>query len=161
MFRPEGLEYRGGTWDRIYDALQKEYPIEARITRVTWENNTPVWELDLEVARGLVPSSETGLESHELMQKFTGQKVFVKVKGVDKKAGIVVCSRREAVADTREELLKHLKVGQELDAVIRVVTPKRITVDIGGGVLGGFAPGQCHQKQGFKAERAFRARSAG
>ena len=135
MFRPEGLEYRGGTWDRIYDALQKEYPIEARITRVTWEHNTPVWELDLEVARGLVPSSETGLESHELMQKFTGQKVFVKVKGVDKKAGIVVCSRREAVADTRVELLKHLKVGQELDAVIRVVTPKRLTVDIGGGVL--------------------------
>ena len=135
MLRPGGLEYRGGAWDRLYDAMQKGYPIEARITRVTWETDLPVWELDLEVARGLVPSSETGLGNPALMPKFTGQKVLVKVKGIDKNAGIVACSRREAVADAREQLFKYLKVGQDVDAVIRVVTPKRLVVDIGGGVL--------------------------
>lgn len=135
--RPEGFEYRGGAWDRLYDAMQREYPIEARIVRVTWENNLPVWELDLDVVRGLVPPSETGLgnDAPSLMQKFTGQKVFIKVKDIDKNSGIAACSRREAIADARERLFEILGEGQKIDAVVRVVSPKQITVDIGGGVL--------------------------
>lgn len=135
--RPEGFEYRGGALDKLYDAMQWEYPIEARIVRVTWENNLPVWELDLDVVRGLVPSSETGLgdDALALMQKFTGQKVLVKVKGIDKNSGIAACSRREAIADAREKLFEALKEGQKVDAVVRVVNPKKLLVDIGGGVL--------------------------
>lgn len=135
--RPEGLEYHGGALDKLYDAMQRGYPIEARIVRVTWENNLPVWELDLDVVRGLVPSSETGLgdDAPSLMQRFTGQKVFVKVKGIDKNSGIAACSRREAIADAREKLFEFLNKGQKIDAVVRIVKPKQLLVDIGGGVL--------------------------
>lgn len=155
MIRPEGLEYRGGSWDRLYDAMQKGYPVEARVVRVTWENDLPVWELDLEVARGLVPSSETGLGNPALMQKFTGQKVLVKVKGIDKAAGIAACSRREAVADAREKLFRQLKVGQDLDAVIRVVTPKQLLVDIGGGVLVAMPRSAATRRKAFRLDELF------
>ncbi|WP_449241453.1 30S ribosomal protein S1 [Desulfoscipio gibsoniae] len=137
LLKPEGLEYHGGALDRLYDAMQREYPIEARIVRVTWEDNQPLWELDLDVLRGLVPPSETGLgdDAPFLMQRFTGQKVFVKVKGIDKNAGIAACSRREAIADAREKLFEILQVGQKIDAVVKVVKPKQLLIDIGGGVL--------------------------
>ena len=155
MLRPEGLEYRGGSWDRLYDAMQKGYPIEARITRITWESDSPVWELDLEVARGLVPASETGLDNPALMQKFTGQKVLVKIRGIDKNAGIAACSRLEAVADSREKLFKYLKVGQDVDAVVRVVTPRQIMVDIGGGVLVGVPRAAATRRKSFRLNDLF------
>lgn len=137
LLKPEGLEYHGGALDRLYDAMQREYPIEARIVRVTWEDNQPVWELDLDALRGLVPLSETGLgdDASSLMQRFTGQKVFVIVKGIDKDSGIAACSRREAIADAREKLFEILQVGQKIDAVVKVVKSKHLLVDIGGGVL--------------------------
>jgi len=137
LLKPEGLESRVGSWDSLYDAMHKEYPIEARIGRVTWVDDLPVWVLDLEVGSGHVTSSETGLGDNAvtLMQKFTGQKVFVKVKSIDKKAGVIKCSRREAIADAREKLFGYLEVNQELDAVVKVVTPKELLVEIGGGVL--------------------------
>ncbi|TEB04751.1 30S ribosomal protein S1 [Pelotomaculum schinkii] len=137
LLRPEGYEYRGGAMDKLYDAMQREYPIEAMIVRVTWENNLPVWELDLGVVRGLVPSSETGLgnDAPALMQKFTGQKVSVKIKGIDKNAGIAACSRREAIADAREKMFDVLREGQRIEAVVKIINPKQLLVDIGGGVL--------------------------
>ncbi len=137
LLRPEGFEYRGSALDRLYDAMQREYPIEAMIVRVTWEDDLPVWELDLDVVRGLVPPSETGLgnDAKSLMQKFTGQKIYVKVKAIDKNSGIAACSRREAIADAREKMFESLREGQKLDAVVKVVNNKDLLVDIGGGVL--------------------------
>ncbi|MCL6560262.1 MAG: 30S ribosomal protein S1 [Firmicutes bacterium] len=157
MLRPEGYEYRGGALDRLYDAMQREYPIEARIVRVTWENNLPVWELDLGAARGLVPPSETGLgeEAPNLMQKFTGQKVFVKVKGIDKNSGIAACSRREAIADARVKLFEVLREGQKLDAVVRVVTPRQLLVDIGGGVLVNVPRAAATRSRAFRLSELF------
>ncbi|MFZ5633205.1 MAG: S1 RNA-binding domain-containing protein [Bacillota bacterium] len=155
MLRPEGLEYRGGAWDRLYDAYQKEYPIEARISRVTWENDNPVWILDLDVAKGYVLSSETGLGDAALIQKFTGQIVFVKIKKINKKSGIVTCSRREAIADAREELFKQLKVGQEVNAVVRVITPKHLLVDVGGGVLVNVPRSAATKRRAFRLNEIF------
>jgi len=158
LLKPEGFEYRGGVMDRLYDAMQRESVIEARIVRVTYVDDRPVWELDLDVVRGLVPSSETGLgeDTNSLMQRFTGQMVFVKVKSIDKDSGIAACSRREAIADARERLFETLQAGQKIDAVVKVVKPKRLLVDIGGGVLVDVPRAAATRSSAFRLYELFR-----
>jgi small subunit ribosomal protein S1 len=64
-----------------------------------------------------------------------GQVIPVKIKGMDRQAGLVACSCREALADVKEQLFDLLREGQVIDAVVRVVFLKTLHVDIGGGYL--------------------------
>ncbi|BAF60660.1 hypothetical RNA-binding protein [Pelotomaculum thermopropionicum SI] len=143
LFKPEGFTQPVDRLEELFFAKERGYPVEGTVSRVTWVDERPVWELDLDGATGLVPASETGLDDVSLMPRYVGQKVNVIVKGIDRQAGIVACSRREAVANALEKFFDEVKEGMVIPAAIKAVLPRdevsglpeRLVVDVGGGVL--------------------------
>lgn len=148
LIKPEGFQIEADPWEVLHNASEKEHTLEAQVTRITWPNGSPVWELaftglgiEMDGIRGLVPASETGLPSKDIMPRFVGQVVRVKVKGLQKDEGLVACSRLEAVAEAQKVLFENVKEEQIIDCVVRAVLhrsdgkPPRLIVDVGGGVL--------------------------
>lgn len=129
----------------MWSAKERGIPVSATVERVVWPEtlNTSVWEIDLDGVKGVVPLGETGLADAGLMPRFVGQKILVKIKGMDKENRVAACSRREVIADAQERLFKTLKQGMIIDAVVKAILPAdpvngrppRLVVDIGGGVL--------------------------
>lgn len=147
MIKPEGFKIEADPWEVLHGYCERQQSVDALVTRITWPNGSPVWELaftglgiETDGIRGLVPSSETGLPK-DLMTRFVGQAVRVKIKGFQKDEGLVACSRNEAVAEAQGVLFEKVKEGQIIDCVVRAVLPKserkppRLIVDVGGGVI--------------------------
>ncbi|WP_035106696.1 hypothetical protein [Desulfovirgula thermocuniculi] len=146
MLKPEGYTPKADTFEYLYHAKERGLAIEAEVAGVAYPNGSPAWLLTfpgLDGARGLVPASETGLGSPQLMPRFVGQKIRVKVKGLDRESGLAACSRREVVAEAEERLKAELRPGQVIEALVRAVLPRdrengkpaRLLLDVGGGVL--------------------------
>ena len=143
--KPEGYEITADRWEYLYQAKERGIPVEAVVEKVTWpENlNTAMWEIDLGGVKGVVPSSESGLEDASLMTRFVGQKILVKIRGMDKENRVAACSRREVIADAQERLFAALKPDMVIDCVVKAVLPPdpvsgkpaSLVVDVGGGVL--------------------------
>lgn len=144
--KPEGYEVVADRWEYLWQAKERGAAVEAVVEKVTWPDmlNTAVWELDLgDGVKGVVPSSETGLADAGLMTRFVGQKIYVKVKALDKENRVAACSRREVIADAQEKLFAALKPDMVIDAVVKAVLPpdpvngkpSSLILDIGGGVL--------------------------
>lgn len=143
--KPEGFEVVADRWEYLWQAKERGIPVEAVVEKVTWPENldTAMWEIDLGGVKGVVPSSETGLVDTSLMTRFVGQKILVKIKGMDKENRVAACSRREAIADAQERLFKALKPDMVIDCVVKAVLPPdpvngkppALVVDVGGGVL--------------------------
>lgn len=144
--RPEGYIPGIDPMEFLFQARERDLVLEAQVAAVDYPNNIPTWILifpGLDGVKGYVPASETGLPSRELVRRFVGQTVRVKVKGIDRANGIVACSRQEAVAAAATKLLPELAANPDtvLDAVVRAVLPRedgvspRLLVDVGGGVL--------------------------
>ncbi|MEW5763235.1 MAG: 30S ribosomal protein S1 [Bacillota bacterium] len=127
----------------MHQAKERGLVLDASVVALDFPDNIPTWVLafdGLDGVKGLVPASETGLPDKDLMPRFVGQQIRVKVKGVDRANGLAACSRREAVAEAAAKLLPALAENPEqvLDAVVRCVVPgnpPRLLVDVGGGVL--------------------------
>lgn len=129
----------------LFQAKEKGLALEALVGALDFPNGTPTWVLtfpDLDGMKGLVPASEAGVPK-ELMPRFVGQEVRVKVKGVDRENGLAACSAREAMAEAAEKLLPVLVEDPERiwGATVRCVVPgkdgapPKLLVDVGGGVL--------------------------
>jgi len=142
MIKPEGYEQTADRQEFIWIAKEKGFTVEGTIEKVTWPDtlNTCVWELNLgDGVKGVVPASETGMDI-SLMPRFVGQKVLVKIKGIDGETKIAACSRLEALADAQERLFKTLKEEQVIDCIVKAVAPNAegkpcLHVDVGGGFL--------------------------
>lgn len=147
VIKPEGYVAVADPWEVIHDAYERGQTMEAYVTRVTWPDGvSPVWEVTFPALngsgiRGLVPASESGLADKSLMQRFAGQIVRVKIKGIRKEDGMVACSRNEAVSEAQTAVFEHMKDGDVIDCVVRAVLPRtderppRLLLDVGGGVL--------------------------
>jgi small subunit ribosomal protein S1 len=141
--KPEGYQMPADPRDVLHQARETGRVLEAVVNRVTYLESGPVWEVSfvgLDGARGLVPRSEMDVPD-PLVNRFVGQTIRVKVKGIDRETGLAACSRREAVADAAERLLAQVKEGQVLECLVRAVLPAgdgrppRLVVDAGGGYL--------------------------
>lgn len=147
--KPEGFEAPTRPVDVLFEALRRRRVLEADVVRLSPRNgdgSEEKWDLvfpGLEGVRGVMPASETGLPDKRLLRAYVGQRIRVRVKGVDAAAGIAACSRREVVEESLKRLLKGLREGQVIDCVVRAVLrpnggaklPARVVLDIGGGVL--------------------------
>jgi small subunit ribosomal protein S1 len=141
--KPEGYQLPADPRDVLHQARETGRAMDAVVTRVTYLESGPVWEISfpgLDGARGLVPRSEMDVPD-ALVNRMVGQAIRVKVRGVDRESGLAACSRREAVADAAERLLGSVKEGQVLECLVRAVLPAsdgrppRLVVDAGGGYL--------------------------
>lgn len=146
VLKPEGYE-TADPWEIVHEACERGRAVDAMVARVTWpDGKSPVWELSfpalaLNGIRGLVPASETGLADKGLMQRFVGQIVRVRIKGLQKREGLVACSRAEAVSEAQRIIYDRVKEGDVLDCAVKAVLPRseekppRLLLDVGGGVL--------------------------
>ena len=148
MVKPEGFIQTANPLEVLFQAHEQGKILSVQVTSLDYPDNQPTWVLafpGLDGVRGLVPRGETGLDgygdTHALMQRFVGQVVNVKIKGLDRENGLAACSRREAVDEMREKVLESLNEGQVIDCLVRAVLPRadgkppRLLVDAGGGVL--------------------------
>lgn len=127
-------------WDVFHHVKNSDISMPAFVVSVVTPKtlNGRCWELrfdGMRNIRGLVPFSEAGLLNEEMMGLFIDQEVNVKIKGIDKKNGIVACTRREVVEDARTRLVNTLVEGEEIPALVRFVAGGRVALDIGGGVI--------------------------
>ncbi|MEW8958707.1 MAG: hypothetical protein AB2448_06290 [Moorella sp. (in: firmicutes)] len=138
---PEGF---AGTeldcWDIFYDAKDRGKVLSGIVTSVVTPKTLKefYWELRFKEGdgiRGIVPASETGLPSERMMNFFIDQEVNVKIRHIDKKNGIVACTRREVVEEARTSLLNTLQAGEEVPALVRFISRRNVGLDIGGGVI--------------------------
>lgn len=129
----------------LFQIKERGQAVDALVVALDFPNDTPTWVLSfpqLDGVKGLVPASESGVPKN-LMPRFVGQEVKVKVKGIDRENGLIACSHREAMADASEKLLPELAKDPERawSGVVRAVLPLedgkpvRLLVDVGGGVL--------------------------
>lgn len=142
MFKPEGYAITADRWEQLHEAKRRGLAVEGFVERVTWVDEKPVWVLDMgNGITGMVLYSETGLESEEMMIRFTAQKVLVKVNRLDINTRSAICSRREVIADATERFFSQVKEGDTVPVVVKAVLarndekPERLQVDVGGGVL--------------------------
>jgi small subunit ribosomal protein S1 len=143
---PEGYVVEAGPWERLFQAKERAYTVAALIVAIDYPDGHPAWELtfrDYPGIRGIVPAGETDLPDQRLMQRFVGQSINVKIKGLDKENNLAACSRRDAVADARLRLYAEVQEGDMLECIVKAILPRediekrpeRLLVDIGGGVL--------------------------
>ena len=143
--KPEGFERGKDPASELAALVRRGATVEARVVRLTeGEGGEPVWEVDfpgLPGIRGAVPRDEMGLPDPSLAARFVGQRVLVRVKHANARAGLALCSRREAVAESARAVLAKLKPGDTVDCVVKAVLPpgsgkpSRLLVDVGGGLL--------------------------
>jgi small subunit ribosomal protein S1 len=162
--QPEGFVQEADRWEYLWFIHKRGRSIEACVEKITFPDNlkTAVWELDLGGVKGVCPLSETGLESQQLMFRYVGQMVRVKIAGLDKENHLAACSRRAAIADARERVFETLQPDQIIDVVVKAVLPAendkppRLVVDVGGGVLVEVPRGSATRRQAERLERLFR-----
>lgn len=153
--RPEGFERQVDVLEVIFQAKLKGTIIQAIVAAVDYPNDIPTWILSFpqfdESIKGLVPITETGLDSY-LLNRFVGQPVNVKVVWLDRENGLVLCSRKAAVEEARGQI--DFSEGDVIQCTVRAVVPGRfldnnlsnadapktnskpsLLVDVGGGVL--------------------------
>ncbi|MTI82387.1 MAG: RNA-binding protein [Firmicutes bacterium] len=139
---PEGVKLRDiDIWGDLYDAMERGNAVESVITGVRRPNGdngeTECWELAFENKPGITgfcSTPESGLPDGTPINDFVGQKIVGKIRRIEKKKSSVVLSRKDVVEGSINKLIGQLKIGEELNAMVRVVN-KHLYVDIGGGVI--------------------------
>lgn len=141
MFKlaPEGMSLRDvNIWEDLYDAKERGKIVEVRIKRVRRiDGQGETWELAFEDKpgiTGLCPMAETGLPERAPMNNFVGQKIFCKIKDIDRENSIVACSRKEVIDISLSKIISQLEINETIGAIVRTVTGS-VYVDIGGGVV--------------------------
>lgn len=129
-----------GIWNEIYDAKDRNTILSAKVVAVKIQETLAgsTWELEFEEfpnIHGIVPFSETGLPKENIMNIFVGERVNVRIKGIDKRNNIVACTRRELVEEAHRRLLNIAKIDLEFEAPVVFTTEFQLGIDIGGGVL--------------------------
>lgn len=91
--------------------------------------------------KGIIPLDESGVleiqgeednNPRPRLRQLVGQVVAFKVMGVDKEHDLFVASRKAALEEMARRTWEEIEEGQVRTATVRLVTPYRVVVDIGG-----------------------------
>ena len=93
-------------------------------------------EVDVDGLRAFAPASHMDLRMGSDLHPLIGQRLPFAVTEYGKRGRDVVLSRRQILESVsqqrREEALKHLTVGQEIEGTVRTVVPFGAFIDVGG-----------------------------
>jgi len=139
---PEGVKLRDiDVWGDLYEAFERGTSVESVITGVRRPNgdngDVECWELAFDNKPGITgfcSAPESGLPDGTPINDFVGQRISVKIRRIEKKNSAVVLSRKDVIEGLISKLIGQLKLGEEINAMVRVVN-RYLYVDIGGGVL--------------------------
>ncbi|WP_031516830.1 RNA-binding protein S1 [Desulfofalx alkaliphila] len=161
ILAPEGLQMRDiDVWGPIYDAKTYGTIMEARVARARWIGTQgETWEVEFDDApgiTGLVPADQTGLPEGTPINAFVGSVIGVKVMEIDRKEGIVACSRKEVVNISLSKLIRQIEVGQEISSLVKFVGERSVYLDVGGGVIVVVAAKQARLSDGVPLDVQYR-----
>lgn len=116
-----------------WELLEPGQVVEARVSGV----NKGGLELEVAGHRAFMPASQVDIHRIEDLSVFVGEKMACKVIRVDRGGrGNITLSRRDIVAEQREQMKKDLREklaeGQEVEGVVKSIMPFGAFVDIGG-----------------------------
>lgn len=137
---PEG--YREfDLWEAAYQFKERKIPVKADVAAIDYMDEQVVLILtfpDFPEVKGLLPEAESGIE-RSLIKYFTGTLINVLIRGIDREAGLLVCSRQELLRNAEEKLKNVLKEGDIISVKIKAITRREnnsvLVVDAGEGVL--------------------------
>ncbi len=140
---PEGTKLRDiDVWGDLYEAMERGTAVEAVIKYVRQPNgdkngDVECWELAFDNKPGIIglcSAVESGLPEGTPLNDFVTQRIACKIRRIEKRNSAVICSRKEVVEGTTTRLINQLEMGEEINALVRVVN-RHLYVDIGGGVI--------------------------
>jgi small subunit ribosomal protein S1 len=97
------------------------------------ELDTDVLVLDLDGVKGIIVREEVDLEVEwKSLVGFLGREVSFVVKEIDRDAGVVICSRKDAQVILKEEVIERLREGEVFNAQVINVLKYGAYVEIDG-----------------------------
>jgi len=118
--------------DMLFNAHESEIPVEGRVVAT----NKGGYEVDLGGARGFCPHSQMDLRFVDDPLRFVGLDLKFRITEIREGGRNVLLSRRALLeveeAERRAETMAVLKVGAELDGIVRSLRPFGAFVDLGG-----------------------------
>ncbi len=148
-------------WNMLYDAKDRNTILTAVViaTRRHETIEGLAWEVefnDIPNIRGIVPAGETGLPTERMMNFFVGKEINVRIKAIDKKNNLTACTRREIIEENKARIISAAEEGLEFEAQVVFVTDTWLGVDIGGGVIVGFNPGEARISRAMRLDELYR-----
>jgi small subunit ribosomal protein S1 len=120
----------------IYEKAMKNKEVLKGIVKVVQrhpELETDVLILDLDGVKGIIVREEVDLEVQwKSLVGFVGREVSFVVKEIDRDAGVVICSRKEAQAILKEKIIERLKEGEVFSAKVINILNYGAYVEIDG-----------------------------
>ncbi|KXG74905.1 30S ribosomal protein S1 [Fervidicola ferrireducens] len=117
----KGVKNNVDVMEYLFQARLTRESIPATIAALDFMVDGPTWILsfpNLDGVKGLVPASEAGVDAR-VMSRLVGQKLKVKVKGIDRANKLAACSVREVF----EEAAQKLKTGDILEGTVLTTAP--------------------------------------
>ena len=117
----KGVKNEMDVMEYLFQARLSREAVPATIAALDFMVDGPVWVLSflgLDGVKGLVPASEAGVDAR-VMSRLVGQKIKVRVKGIDRENRLAACSVREVF----EEAVKKLKAGDILEGTVLTTAP--------------------------------------
>lgn len=115
-----------------WESLDVGHVVEARCTGV----NKGGLEMEVANHRAFMPAGHVDIRHVAELEVFIGEKMPCEVIEIDRQRGRIILSRRSALeaerGRLREDLLKKIKVGDQLSAVITSLQPYGAFADLGG-----------------------------
>lgn len=104
-----------------------------KVVQFNTELDTDVLVLDLDGVKGVIVREDVDLEVEwKSLVGFLGRDVSFVVKEIDKDAGVVICSRKDAQAILKEEVVERLREGEVFNAQVINVLKYGAYVEIDG-----------------------------
>lgn len=140
---PEGYEKEQeyDPWVEIFAARQNHLTLEAPVVGI--EKHTvageevPCLVVMFDHIKGLIPLSESELDSEAKMRRFVGLPVQAKIIGIQKDDDLVLLSRKAAREQSFARTWPQIEVGKVYPATVQIAYQHRIILDLTGvtGIL--------------------------
>lgn len=120
----------------IYEKAMNSKEIVKGLVKVVQHNaelDTDVLLLDLDGVKGIIVREEVDMEVEwKSLVGFLGREVSFVVKEIDRDAGVVICSRKDAQVILKEEVVERLREGEVFNAQVINVLNYGAYVEIDG-----------------------------
>lgn len=123
-------------WQDIYSARQNGTVLQRMASAIedhrVGQENVPCLIVFFGHIKGLMPLSKSGFTNRAQLRKMIGQQVAFKVVTIHRDDNVVELDRVQALELMSNVTWDRLKEGQTKTAVVRNITAKQATIDIGG-----------------------------
>lgn len=121
----------GADWGRLERAQLKNEIVPALVIGAADDGS--VIYCDVLGARGIMPKDEFDWQKEfSNFTGFVGRRIYVLIKGLDRKNGLAAVSRKAARQILAAATFRRIKVGSEIDGLVTGVGDMAAFVDIGG-----------------------------